>query len=68
MSKLMTSFLFALLVIISWIGSFVIAYKYYRKHDYSNDDSFVFGFMWMLSTFMGEVFFVMLWGLFYSAM
>ena len=68
MSKLMTSFLFALLVVGSLLITWVIAYYHYKKQGYDDSDSFLFGFMCAFSVFLVEALFVFLWGLFYSVM
>lgn len=67
MSKLMTSFLFALLVVGSLLITWAVACYYCKKQGYDDSDSFLCGFLCAFSIFLVEIFFAIIWAVFYFA-
>lgn len=67
MIKLMTSFLFALLVVGSLLITWATACYHCKKLGYDDSDSFLFGFMCAFSVFVVEIFFAIIWAVFYFA-
>lgn len=67
MSKLMTSFLFAILVVGSLLITWAVACYHCKKWGYDGSDSFLFGFMWAFSVFLVEIFFAIIWAVIYYA-